>query len=161
MFQTVQPPGSPGAGGMADSENRTGATHQQGRDARRKKVRSIVEACGYFAKPLIIFVSMANHRIKRIHSLVCHRHRNAPDHQICQRRDHSVAQAFGESLDNGACNFVRIKSGRVAPNNARKTHARSFEVRLFQCLQHGAGFVQQVSCGKAACYQPDLNDARA
>src|SRR5262245_9297429 len=75
--------------------------HKTSGQASWNKIRQIVKARGEFAEVKVSFGVVANHRVESADGLVGHGQRHPAKKKIKDRRDDSVARAFGQRFQTG------------------------------------------------------------
>lgn len=87
-------PGDAQGAGRIETERRGRDDDKASGQARRNKVRYVVQARGKFAKVKISLGAVADHGIQSADGLVGHGQRNAAEEKIKERRDNPVASAL-------------------------------------------------------------------
>ncbi len=101
--------------------------NEDGRKAGRDPVEEIVKPRGGPAEPAVFPVSVSDHRIGGVHSLVCDCPRQ-PQQQIPERRrNDAIGEILRRAFDGGAGDGGFVHILRIAAHDPRHGQARAFK----------------------------------
>ena len=114
-----------------------------------EEVRDVVEAGAGPSEPVVAVVSVADHRVERVHRPVAEQARHPADGAPEQRGDHHIRGVLGDGLDDGAADLVLVEVLGVAADERADLLSCRVEVAVLEEPRDAHGFVVEHLAGCA------------